>query len=114
MKHSHARTYPRHRKLPLRQQLQFFELSVLSLVVVFVIAMLSRAELRLSGEIFAADGSDVAVMEKLSPFESVELIRETNVLRLYILRRGDFQYLAHVMRESEEKEWEMTKMERLH
>ncbi len=98
----------------MRQQLQFFGLSALSLVVVFVIAVLSRAELRLSGEIFAADGSDVAVMEKLAPFESVELVRETKVLRLYILRRGKFQYLAHVTRESEEGEWELSKMERLH
>lgn len=108
------RKYPRHRKLPLRQQLQFFGLFILSLVAVFVIAMLSRAELRLSGQILAADGDDLAVMEELAPFETVELVRETKVLRLYVLTRGDFQYLAHVTRESEEGEWELKKMERLH
>ena len=106
--------YPRHRRLPMRQQLQFWGLSLLSLAAIFTIAMLSRAELRLSGQIFAANGDDLAVMERLQSFESVELIRETLLKRLYIVKRGAYQYLVHVTRESPENLWEVQKVERLH
>lgn len=105
--------YPRHRRLPLRQQLQFLGLSALSLAAVFTIAMLSRAELRLSGDTLAADGRELAVFEELRPFSHIELIRETPELRLYLLRRSDQEYLAHVERQ-EDGTWEIEKLERVH
>ena len=105
--------YPRHRKLPLRAQLQFLGLSLLSLVAIFLLALLSRAELRLSGDTFAADGRELSIMDQLRPFESTELVRETPNLRLYVLKRGQEQYLVEV-KKSAGGEWEITSVEKLH
>lgn len=105
--------YPRHRRIPLRRQWQFLGLSFLSCIAVFVIAMLSRAELRLSGNTLAANGDDLAIMEQLQPFKAVELIRQTPELRLYLLTRDDQHYLAHVKKDANGA-WEIAKVERVH
>jgi len=105
--------YPRHRKNPWYVKRQFIGLSALSLSMVFLIALLSRAELRLSGETLASDGHELAVMDQLRPFESVELMRERPDLRLYLLKRDDEEFLAHV-RKSEDGEWNVDKIERIH
>lgn len=81
----------------------FWELSVLSVFVVFCIAMLSRAELRLSGELLAAGSDDdLALIMELQPEATVELIRETESLRLYILKTREQQHLIEVVRNEEE------------
>ena len=88
-------------------------LSLLSLTMVFLVSLLSRAELRLSGETLAADGDELVLMDELRAFESVELVREKPDLRLYLLKRDDEQYLAHVTK-SEDGIWEVQKVERVH
>lgn len=104
--------YPRHRKHPWYLKRQFLGLSFLSLALIFTVALLSRAELRLSGHTLAADGHELAVMDELHPFESVELVRERAELRLYLLRRDDEQFLVHVVKS--DGEWEIEKVERVH
>jgi len=105
--------YPRHRKHPWYIKRQFLGLSFLSLALIFTVALLSRAELRLSGHTLAAtDGHELAVMDELHSFESVELVRERADLRLYLLKRGDEQFLVHVVKA--DGEWTIEKVERVH
>ena len=81
----------------------FWALSALSIVLVFCIALLSRAELRLSGELLAAGtGDDLSLLMELQPEATVELIRETENLRLYILKTREQQYLIEVVKNEEE------------
>ena len=104
--------YPRHRKYPPKLLLQFLGLSLLSLTSVYTIALLSRAELRLSGDVLAADPRELGVLEDLQPFDRVEIIRRQPALRLYLLTRGDQQYVAHIVKEGEE--WKVEKVEKVH
>ena len=90
----------------------FWGLSALSIAVVFSIAVLSRAELRLSGELFAAgDGQDLAMLMALHPEAEVELVRETHDLKLYILHMKNRQYLVEVVKE--EDRWVVASVEKL-
>ena len=90
----------------------FWGLSALSIAVVFSIAVLSRAELRLSGELFAAgDGQDLAMLMVLHPDATVELIRETVTLKLYILHSKNQEHLVEVV--EEDGEWVVKSVEKL-
>ena len=81
----------------------FWVLSALSIVLVFCVALLSRAQLRLSGELLAAgSGDDLVLLMDLQPTATVELIRETESLRLYILKSREQQYLIEVVKNEEE------------
>ena len=92
---------------------QFLGLSALSLALIFTVALLSRAELRLSGHtLAAADGHELAVMDELQSFESVELVRERADLRMYLLKRDEEQFLVHAKKV--DGEWTIEKVERVH
>ncbi len=105
--------YPRHRKHPWYVKRQFLGLSALSLALIFTVALLSRAELRLSGHtLAAADGHELAVMDELQSFESVELVRERADLRMYLLKRDEEQFLVHAKKV--DGEWTIEKVERVH
>jgi len=86
---------------------------LLSTIAVFCIAVLSRAELRLSGELLAAgDGTDLSILYEMGSFTEVELIRETEDAKLYLLTGGNKNYLAHTVLKDDE--WVIDKVEVLH
>jgi hypothetical protein len=105
--------FSKHQKNKRAVAFHFMALSALSIAAVFTIAVLSRAELRLSGEILAAgDGKDLAILSKLQAFDSVEMIREEDDLRLYILGGDLHDYLVEVT--LQEGEWEVSSVEKMH
>ena len=90
----------------------FWALSALSVVLVFCVALLSRAELRLSGELLAAgSGDDLVLLMDLQPEATVELIRETENLRLYILKSPEQQHLIEVVKNEDDDEWVIESVE---
>lgn len=104
--------YGRHKRIS--HAPHFWGLSALSVVMVFSLALLSRAELRLSGEILAAgDGDDLAILMELHPEATVELIREDKAkgLRLYILKSKNQQHLVEVIWDGEQ--WVVADIEKL-
>ena len=104
--------YPAHSTLKRNFAIHFFSLSVLSLAFISGIAILSNAQLRLSGEILAADGDELVRMEELSEFSRVELLRETEDLKLYLLERDGKKYLAEVVKD-ESGEWKVESIEKV-
>lgn len=92
----------------------FWGMVAVSVIVVFGIAILSRAELRLSGELLAAgNSSDLAILTKMNAYSDVTLVRETENLRLYLLQGDEHDFLAHVVL-GEEGEWVVDKIEKAH
>ena len=90
----------------------FWGMVIVSILVVFGIAILSRAELRLSGELLAAgDSSDLVILTKMEAYSDVTLVRETDDLRLYLLKGEDHDFLAHVL--LTEGEWVVDKVEKV-
>jgi len=91
----------------------FAAMVLLSAVVLSGLAILSRSELRLSGELLAAgDGDDLVMLTKMEVYEEVELVRQTEDLKLYLLTGEENQYLAHV--KLIDGEWVVEKVEMLH
>ena len=82
----------------------------ISFFVIFSIALLSRAELRLSGNILAEETS-LEVLTKFGDIYEVELIEGTVDKRLYVLKGGEYDYLAEVVRT--DGVWEVESVERL-
>ena len=110
MKRKRFGRYGKHKRIA--HAWHFWGLSALSIAVVFSIALLSRAELRLSGELLAAgDGQDLAMLMKLHPEATVELIRELPDLKLYILHTRNGQHLVEVVKQ--EGEWVVKSVEKL-
>jgi len=103
--------YPARSTLKRTIAIQFFSLSVLSLAFVAGIATLSKAQLKLSGELVGAAGDDLALLDELQAYEEVELVRETETLKLYVLTRGDEQFLAEVVKE--DGVWKVESVEKL-
>lgn len=106
-------TFSRHPRNRRHIELHFWGVVLLSVVAIFCIAVLSRAELRLSGELLAAgDGTDLSILSDMESFTEVELVRETEDLKLYLLSGDDQSYLAHVV--LEDGEWEVEMVEVVH
>lgn len=103
----------RHKHLPHRVlRKQFTALSLFSIACVFTIALLSRAELRLSGEVLGAgDGNDLKRLFELRDCSSVDLIRETEELRLHIVSCHPYDYLVESVKNG--GEWEVMKVEKV-
>ncbi len=90
----------------------FTFLSLFSIACVFTIALLSRAELRLSGEVLGAgDGGDLKRLFELRDCSSVDLVRETPELRLHMISCEPFDYL--VESKIEEGSWEVVSVEKV-
>jgi hypothetical protein len=104
-------TYPPHRASIGQSLWQFLLLVFLSLLVVVGLALLSRAELRLSGETFAADEGDLQRMFLFGRPE-VELVQETEDVKLYLVTSQGRQYLVEFGREEEEG-WVFREMEKV-
>jgi len=91
----------------------FAAMVILSAVVLSALAVLSRSELRLSGELLAAgDGDDLVMLTKMDVYEEVELVRQTENLKLYLLTGEENKYLAHV--KLIDGEWVVEKVEMMH
>ncbi len=91
----------------------FFGLCVLSLVCVFVIALLTRAELRLSGRVLGAgDSGDLAKIFELHDCSSVDKVQDDEETRLHVVSCEPYDYL--VTSEMGDGEWEVKGVERLH
>lgn len=91
---------------------QFTFLSLFSIACVFTIALLSRAELRLSGEVLGAgDGGDLKRLFELRDCSSVDLVRETGDLRLHIVSCHPYDYLVESTKSNDA--WEVTKVEKM-
>ena len=84
------------------------------MIAVFVIALLSRAELKLSGEILAAgDGGDIAILSEMQAFDEVQVVRETDEVKLYILKKDGYE--KYLVTSSMSKDgWVVDKVEKLH
>ncbi|HLC75662.1 MAG TPA: hypothetical protein VJB82_00885 [Candidatus Peribacterales bacterium] len=108
-------TNKRSKHIPARKaiRLQFLGISLLSVAAVFVIALLSRSELRLSGEVLGAgDSSDLARLFMLRDCTRVERIQSTEESRFHILTCAPYDYL--VESKPVDGVWEVTKIERVH
>jgi hypothetical protein len=106
-------TFSTHLKNRKHMELHFWAVALLSVLAVFCIAVLSRAELRLSGELLAAgDGTDLAILSDMGSFTEVELVRETEDTKLYLLTGEGQSYLAHIKKV--DGEWEVEKVEVAH
>ena len=91
---------------------QFTLLSLFSVACVFTIALLSRAELRLSGEVLGAgDGNDLKRLFELRDCTAVDLVRETPELRLHIVSCDPYDYL--VESKIQEGAWEVVSVEKM-
>ena len=91
---------------------QFTLLSLFYVACVFTIALLSRAELRLSGEVLGAgDGNDLKRLFELRDCTAVDLVRETPELRLHIVSCDPYEYLVESVRNGQE--WNVQKVEKL-
>lgn len=91
----------------------FAWISLLSLTCVFVLAMLSRAELRLSGEVLGAGGGDdLARMFALNGCSSVERLRSTAEVRLHLVHCKQYDYVVESTQE--DGEWEIRSIEKVH
>lgn len=91
----------------------FFGLCVLSLVCVFVIALLTRAELRLSGRVLGAgDGGDLAKIFELHDCSDVDKVQDDGETRLHVVSCEPYDYL--VTSERQGVEWGVVGVERLH
>lgn len=103
------------RHYPLKKHLDrhFILIGAISVVAVFMIALLSRAELRLAGELVAAgDEQDLVTLTKMGSYDSVELVRETDSLKLYILHSKKNDFLVEVI--LEDGVWVVGAVEKLH
>ena len=89
----------------------FTSLALLSLAFVSGVAVLSRAELRLSGEILAANPDELQFLFNLDPPPTVERIANREEVKLYLLTQEEKQHLVHV--EPVEGEWKITKVEKV-
>jgi len=93
--------------------MQILGVSLLSVASVFVIALLSRSELRLSGEVLGAgDSDDLARLFELRDCTRVENVRSTQDVRLHLLTCDPYDYL--VESKNVEGLWEVIKVERVH
>lgn len=91
---------------------QFAFLSLFSIACVFTIALLSRSELRLSGEVLGAgDGGDLKRLFELRDCMTVDLVRETPDLRLHIVSCDPYDYL--VESKVDEGSWEIVSVEKV-
>lgn len=109
MAYTHSTHIPARKAL----RLQLLSISFLSVVSVFVIALLSRSELRLSGEVLGAgDGGDLARLFALRDCTKVENLRSTEEERFYLLTCDPYDYLVESKKVN--NEWEVTKVERVH
>ena len=94
-------------------RMQIVGISLLSIASVFVIALLSRSELRLSGEVLGAgDSGDLARLFMLRDCTRVESMRNTNTLRLHLLTCDPYDYL--VESKNIDGLWEVIKVEKVH
>lgn len=93
-------------------RLQFLGVSFLSLASVFTIAMLTRAELRLSGEVLGAgDADDLSRIFALHDCVDVQNVRQNDDVRLYLIDCTPYDYLVESTHEK--GEWEIKKVERV-
>jgi|GEM_PF-1963089 hypothetical protein len=92
----------------------FCAVAAISVLLVFTIALLSRAELKLSGELLAAgDGGDIAILSEMQAFDEVQVVRETDEVKLYVLKKNkEEKYLVTALKA--EGEWIVDKVEKLH
>lgn len=91
---------------------QFTFLSLFSIACVFTIALLSRAELRLSGEVLGAgDGNDLKRLFELRDCSAVDLVRETSDLRLHVVSCDPYDYL--VESKMQDGSWEVVSVEKV-
>jgi len=89
-----------------------FGLSVLSIAFIFVIALLSRSELRLSGEVLGAgDAGDLKRLFELRDCTRIESVRKTDTERLYVLSCHPHDYLVESVNEG--GEWKVQKVEKM-
>jgi len=103
-RHHHSRVHTRR---------HFVGLTLLSVACVFVVAVLIRAELRLSGEVLGAGGGgDLAQMFELHDCTSVNRLRHDDTTKLYTLYCESYDFL--VESQLREGEWEVVRVERLH
>lgn len=111
-----TKTFGKYKKHRYHKQFEphFWGMTLLSVIAVFVIALLSRAELRLSGELLAAgDSSDLAILSEMQAFDEVRLVREQEDLLLYVLSQDEEEkYLVTIIKV--DGEWEVDKVEKLH
>ena len=111
-----TKTFGRYRKHRYHKQFEphFWGMVALSTFAVLVIALLSRAELRLSGELLAAgSGDDLSILSEMQAFDEVQLVREREDFKLYVLRlKNKEEYLVTVVK-SDDK-WIVNKVEQLH
>lgn len=91
---------------------QFWGIAALSVVVIFSLAVLSRSEIRLSGEVLGAgDGADLARIMELNDCDNVTRIRRLQTVRLYHLDCDPHDYLVESEKEGED--WVIVSVERL-
>jgi len=90
----------------------FWAMAALSVAVIFSMAVLSRSELRLSGEVLGAgDGNDLARIFEISDCSRVTRIRRLQTVRLYHLDCNPHDYLVESIKEGED--WVVVSVEKL-
>jgi Co/Zn/Cd efflux system component len=90
----------------------FVAMALLSVGLLTIIAVLSRSELRLSGELLAAgNGDNLLILTKMNAYNTVERVRQTEDIKLYLLTGGENTYLVHV--KLIEGEWVVEKVEKM-
>jgi len=90
----------------------FWAMAALSVLAIFCIAVLSRSELRLSGEVLGAgDGVDLARIFELNDCTRVTRVRGLQTVRLYHLDCTPYDYLVESIKEGED--WVVVSVEKI-
>jgi hypothetical protein len=107
-------TYRFSQHLPNRKDVtkHFWILSALSIFAVFSVAVLSRSELRLSGEVMGAvDDGDLARLFEFHNCTTVTRVRRLSTTRLYHVDCHPYDYLVESVKKDEE--WVVVGVEKI-